>query len=644
MASAIEAVQNKSMGTKRAALQFKVPRTTLRRRLKTGQGSTKGYLGGYKPTFDANAEAEISEHIKNLELRFFGLSSEELRRLVFQIAETHNINHRFNRETGMAGKKWLKGFLSRNPRLSLRTPEKTSAARAQAFNKENVKSFFHGLEQVLDKYKFPPQHIYNVDETGMSTVPTKSQKILATKGRKQVGILSSAERGLHYTAVCCMNAIGTFVPPAFIFPRKRYKAELMEDAPISSVAFCQETGWMNGEIFLKWLKHFTEHVKPSPENKVLLILDGHGSHKTLEVLEYTKQHGIILFCLPAHCTHKLQPLDVGFYNPLQTYYNGELKKWLRNNPGRVITHFQVAKLFNKAYLQSATTSNAVNSFRKCGIYPFNPDVFEEWEFAPSLTTDKEREPEAEDVSEKNLVTEEDSDSDTEDVINTKEHGTDDVSHSNENAREMNIHDAEHASNISRDAKEAGCSYHFNEEEGCSNIEVKKKQPPDRQNITLISIEEISPLPKAPQKQIQRKRKRAKTGVLNSTPDIEEMKSIKQQVVHAQCQKSAKKAKRAVTFAEEKEQQISNDKLSSKRGNLRRKKSDSENVTEHSDQESNEAFSDTSSDVACIFCNELFSLSRPKEPWIQCQTCSNWCHVECAGVQKNTKMYICEVCV
>lgn len=85
----------------------------------------------------------------------------------------------------------------------------------------------------------------------MSMVPTKPQKILATKSRKQIGTLSSADGGRHYTAVCCMNSIGTFVPPAFIFPRKRFNAELMDDAPTSSDFFCQDNGWMNGEIFVK---------------------------------------------------------------------------------------------------------------------------------------------------------------------------------------------------------------------------------------------------------------------------------------------------------------------------------------------------------------------------------------------------------
>ncbi|KAI4468277.1 hypothetical protein MML48_2g00013894 [Holotrichia oblita] len=124
-----------------------------------------------------------------------------------------------------------------------------------------------------------------MDESGLTTVQKKSQKIYAAKSRKQVGALSSAERGQHVTVVCAMNAIGTYGPPAFIFPRQRMKDELMN----GSIHFAQEKGWMTTEVFGKWLKHFLRYTKASQDNKVLLLLDAHGSHKGLEALEFAKR-------------------------------------------------------------------------------------------------------------------------------------------------------------------------------------------------------------------------------------------------------------------------------------------------------------------------------------------------------------------
>lgn len=100
----------------------------------------------------------------------------------------------FNKDKGKAGQEWLDGFLRHHKDTSLRKAELTSVARAQAFNRSQVKKFFDNYQEYIDKYKFDSNRIYNVDESGMSTIQ-RPQKILATAGRKQVGVVTSAERG-----------------------------------------------------------------------------------------------------------------------------------------------------------------------------------------------------------------------------------------------------------------------------------------------------------------------------------------------------------------------------------------------------------------------------------------------------------------
>ena len=74
-----------------------------------------------------------------------------------------------------AGKDWLQGFRARNTDLCLRTPEPTSLARA-SFNKPAVNLFFNKLVNIYGRVdgRIPPQNILNLDETGISTVPTKT--------------------------------------------------------------------------------------------------------------------------------------------------------------------------------------------------------------------------------------------------------------------------------------------------------------------------------------------------------------------------------------------------------------------------------------------------------------------------------------
>lgn len=63
-----------------------------------------------------------------------------------------------------AGIDWLSSFMKRHP-LSLRKPESTSVAKASAFNKSNVETFFKNYSKVLQDETFTPDRIYNLDET-----------------------------------------------------------------------------------------------------------------------------------------------------------------------------------------------------------------------------------------------------------------------------------------------------------------------------------------------------------------------------------------------------------------------------------------------------------------------------------------------
>jgi hypothetical protein len=278
---------------------------------------------GHKVALPAEVEQDLVNYIQLMETRLFGLTKSYVCKLAFELADKNNLINTFNSVTKSAGSDWFNSFMRRHPELSLIVPEPTSAARAMAFNKPVVAKFFEALSELLEKNETPPERIYNCDETGIQTCHTPG-KIVATAGRKQVRSLTSCDPGVNTTAVIAVSAVGHFIPPMLIFARKRFKAELMDGTLAGTVGVCREKGWMDSELFLEYLKHFVRFVNCSPTNKVLLLLDGHGSHKTLAAVEFCRENGIILVCFPAHCTHRMQRLDVGYFAPLMTYCNQEV--------------------------------------------------------------------------------------------------------------------------------------------------------------------------------------------------------------------------------------------------------------------------------------------------------------------------------
>lgn len=392
MLEAIDKVKSRSMSLREASQTFQVPKSTLARRVleknKVVSGAMK-HLGRHVQSLSDDFEAELVRYVKEMESRYFGITCTDLRKIAYQLAEKNNVVHQFNREKETAGKKWLRNFLCRNPSIALRQPEATSYARATGFNRPAVQKFFNFLQQIIEKHCLDGSRLYNVDESGMKTVQQKHAKILAVKGKKQVGALTSAERGKNVTVVCAANACGHFVPPMFIFPRKKMNPIFMDHAPSSSKGFVQENGWMTMDLFKTYLQHFVEFVKPTREQPVCLILDGHSSHtRSIDVLDYATSNGIIMLSLPPHTTHRLQPLDVGFFKPLQTYYDRFIDRWLRHHPGRTFTEYQVTEAFADAFGKAATVGIAQSSFEKCGIWPFNADIFTDADYAAAETTDR----------------------------------------------------------------------------------------------------------------------------------------------------------------------------------------------------------------------------------------------------------------
>ncbi|KAK9723449.1 hypothetical protein QE152_g19212 [Popillia japonica] len=138
-------------------------------------------------------------------------------KIAYQFAEKMKLSHRLTKATKLAGKKWVKLFC-KGQGLAIRQPEKVSTARARGFNGVQVNRFFDNLNTCLEKSLFNATTIYNMDETGLLTVPNKIPKVVSTKGKKSVSKIVSAERGQLITAVCCVNAAGFYIPAALIYP------------------------------------------------------------------------------------------------------------------------------------------------------------------------------------------------------------------------------------------------------------------------------------------------------------------------------------------------------------------------------------------------------------------------------------------
>ena len=127
-----------------------------------------------------------------------------------------------------------------------------------------------------------------------------------------------------------------------------------------------DSGWMEAAIFLSWFsKLFIPAVSHLLETgPVVLFVDGHHSHITLELIKYARGKGVHLFCLPPNCTHILQPLDVGTFVPLKSEWQKtlQLEYRLQTKATNVERH-NFAKLLAKLWQRAFTPEHVQAGFQ-----------------------------------------------------------------------------------------------------------------------------------------------------------------------------------------------------------------------------------------------------------------------------------------
>ncbi|GBM29183.1 hypothetical protein AVEN_27799-1 [Araneus ventricosus] len=75
-----------------------------------------------------------------------------------------------------------------------------------------------------------------------------------------------------------------------------------------------------------------------------------------------------------------------FFAPLKALFSSEAEKWLVQNPGKVITLYEISGIFQKGYSSTARVQLAEKAFRVTGINPYNPDIISEDCYSTSLIT------------------------------------------------------------------------------------------------------------------------------------------------------------------------------------------------------------------------------------------------------------------
>lgn len=277
-------------------------------------------------------------------------------------------------DTQPLGKHWVEGFLSRNREVKTVKGKRINTVRFNGASTEIVKEFFR-LLALPEVKEILQENRHNMDEMGLMEGQGSNGLVLGSSERK-VAIVKEPGSRLWTTIIECISATSRVLTPLVIFKGKTIQQQYFPDETgfLEDWNFtASEKGWTSNNIALLWLKTiFIPQTKPAkPNQKRLLIVDGHGSHCTDDFMYECYKNNIFLLFLPPHASHVLQPLDVAVFGPLKRAYRRHIEELNGIADTTPLGKISFLRCYHKARQEAITKENIRSGWKASGLWPVN---------------------------------------------------------------------------------------------------------------------------------------------------------------------------------------------------------------------------------------------------------------------------------
>ena len=241
MNMAVDSIKKGGTTITRTALEHGVPRTTLQDRI-SGRVLNR-CRPGRKPYLSKLEERDLSKFLVEVADIGYGKSRQEIKLLATYAAKDKGILTDDSRELSSDG--WYYRFMSRQEQLSLRKGDQIANVRMDCLNREVMNSYFELLKKTLSENNLldSPDHIYNVDETGMP-LDHRPPKVVTKRGQKKVRTRTSGNKA-QITVIACVSAAGQAILPFVIFDAKDLNHEWTKGEIVGTMYGLSDRGWVD---------------------------------------------------------------------------------------------------------------------------------------------------------------------------------------------------------------------------------------------------------------------------------------------------------------------------------------------------------------------------------------------------------------
>ena len=124
---------------------------------------------------------------------------------------------------------------------------------------------------------------------------------------------------------------------------------------------------MTDKLFKSWIGHFVKNVRDcglgiSSHCRHLLILNGHVSYVTIDVVKTAQSVGLDLLTCPLHTSHVMQPLNVSCFKPFKQAFCLLRDVWTMGNKSKGAPKEMLASWMSIALQKALSWKNIRSGF------------------------------------------------------------------------------------------------------------------------------------------------------------------------------------------------------------------------------------------------------------------------------------------
>ena len=264
-------------------------------------------------------------------------------------------------------------------------------------------AFLKSIGSLVHAHNIPPDLIFNWDQTGICLVPTGSYT-MEQRGATRVEIACLNDKR-QITATLAVTMSGKFLPFQLLYEGKTERCHPSYQFPAEIDVWHSPKHWSNGELTRRFIeKVIIPYVQSAREINslpsdypALAVFDCFSGHSTDEVTDVLETNHIYYVYVPAHCTDRLQPLDISVNKAVKDHLKRQFRAWYAEQVSRqmdgervpddikVDTRLSAIKTVSAKWIVSmydylrSKPDIVTKGFRKAGIiHATEGDPFEEF--------------------------------------------------------------------------------------------------------------------------------------------------------------------------------------------------------------------------------------------------------------------------